>query len=296
MNENYARELMELHTLGVDGGYTQKDVQEVARALTGWTFNRQNGEFVFNPMIHDAGEKMILGQKFPAGHGEEEGEQVLDLVARAPATARFITTKLARHFVTTIRRRRSSIAARDKFSKTDGDIRETVRCIVTVAGVLQSLGVSRQGEDAVRGRGVGAARAQRAGGYDAAHGAGRRSARPADLRTSDARRLAGSRRRVDEHRRNPQSHQLWPESRSGSGSGARLAQLAAVRRRALAAPRAASGQRREVDARRAGLRRDATGVDERREPDAGERAGERCERYGGHGRHRSGDGEVGARR
>ena len=108
LNENYARELMELHTLGVDGGYTQKDVQEVARALTGWTFNRQTGEFVFNPMIHDAGEKLILGQKFPAGRGEEEGEQVLDLVARAPATARFITTKLARHFVS----RRSAEGAR----------------------------------------------------------------------------------------------------------------------------------------------------------------------------------------
>src|SRR4029078_5433910 len=79
INENYARELMELHTLGVDGGYTQKDVQEVARALTGWMFNRQTGEFVFNPAIHDAGEKMILGHKFPAGRGQEEGEEVLDL-------------------------------------------------------------------------------------------------------------------------------------------------------------------------------------------------------------------------
>src|SRR5207248_8395341 len=92
LNENYARELMELHTLGVDGGYTQKDVQEVARALTGWTFNRQSGEFVFNPNIHDAGEKLILGQKFPAGHGEDEGERVLDLLAKQPATARFVTT------------------------------------------------------------------------------------------------------------------------------------------------------------------------------------------------------------
>jgi len=131
LNENYARELMELHTLGVDGGYTQKDVQEVARALTGWTFNRQTGEFVFNPMIHDAGEKVILGQKFPAGRGEEEGEQVLDLVARAPATARFITTKLARHFVSDDPPSTLVDRCSDKFSKTDGDIRETVRCIVT---------------------------------------------------------------------------------------------------------------------------------------------------------------------
>ncbi len=69
LNENYARELMELHTLGVDGGYTQKDVQEVARALTGWTFNRQSGEFLFNPIIHDAGEKTILGQTVPRPDG-----------------------------------------------------------------------------------------------------------------------------------------------------------------------------------------------------------------------------------
>ena len=158
-NENYARELMELHTLGVDGGYTQKDVQEVARALTGWTFNRQTGEFVFNPAIHDAGEKTILGQKFPAGHGVEEGEEVLDLVARAPATARFITTKLARHFVSDDPPKALVDRCADTFSKTrrrhsrDGALHHHV------AGVLQSAGVSRQGEDAVRGGRVGAARA-----------------------------------------------------------------------------------------------------------------------------------------
>jgi uncharacterized protein (DUF1800 family) len=131
LNENYARELMELHTLGVDGGYTQKDVQEVARALTGWTFNRQTGEFVFNPSIHDAGEKTILGHKFPAGHGEEEGEQVLDLLARAPATAHFVTTKLARHFVSDDPPKALVDRCAKTFSKSDGDIRETVGCIVT---------------------------------------------------------------------------------------------------------------------------------------------------------------------
>src|SRR5207302_585183 len=94
LNENYARELMELHTLGVDGGYTQKDVIEVARALTGWTMNPRTGEFVFRPEMHDAGEKLVLGHRLPAGHGIEDGEQILDIVARHPATARFITTKL----------------------------------------------------------------------------------------------------------------------------------------------------------------------------------------------------------
>jgi len=131
LNENYARELMELHTLGVDGGYTQKDVQEVARALTGWTFNRQTGEFVFNPAIHDAGPKTILGKQFPAGHGEEEGEQVLDLIAREPATARFITTKLARYFVSDDPPPALVDRCANTFSKTDGDIRETVRCVIT---------------------------------------------------------------------------------------------------------------------------------------------------------------------
>jgi len=131
LNENYARELMELHTLGVDGGYTQKDVQEVARALTGWTFNRQSGEFVFNPNVHDAGEKTILGKRFPAGRGVEEGEEVLDMVARAPATARFISTKLARHFVSDDPPKALVDRCADMFSKTDGDIRETVRCVVT---------------------------------------------------------------------------------------------------------------------------------------------------------------------
>ena len=131
LNENYARELMELHTLGVDGGYTQKDVQEVARALTGWTFNRQTGEFQFNPNIHDAGAKTILGHKFASGRGVEEGEEVLDLVARAPATARFITTKLARHFVSDDPPKALVDRCAGTFSKSDGDIRETVKCIVT---------------------------------------------------------------------------------------------------------------------------------------------------------------------
>jgi len=131
LNENYARELMELHTLGVDGGYTQKDVQEVARALTGWTFQRQTGEFFFNPNIHDAGEKVILGQKFAAGHGEDEGERVLDIVARHPSTARFVTMKLARHFVSDEPPKSLVDRCAQTFTKTDGDIRETVHCVVT---------------------------------------------------------------------------------------------------------------------------------------------------------------------
>jgi uncharacterized protein (DUF1800 family) len=132
INENYARELMELHTLGVDGGYTQKDVQEVARALTGWTIALpRGGGFIFRAAAHDDGEKIILGRKFPAGRGQQEGEEVLDLVARHPATARFITTKLARHFISDDPPASVVDRCAAVFTKSDGDIRQTLRCVIT---------------------------------------------------------------------------------------------------------------------------------------------------------------------
>lgn len=133
LNENYARELMELHTLGVDGGYTQHDVIEVARALTGWTLNggARGGTFVFRPQVHDAGAKVILGKSFPAGKGMDEGEAVLDLLARHPSTAQFIATKLARRFVSDTPPPALVQRAAAEFTRTDGDIREVVRMIVT---------------------------------------------------------------------------------------------------------------------------------------------------------------------
>jgi len=132
LNENYARELMELHTLGVDGGYTQQDVIEVARALTGWTMNpRQGAEFVFRPAIHDAGEKVVLGHHLAAGRGIEDGEEVLDILARDPHTAHFIARKLAVRFVSDDPPPALVERAAQTFLRTDGDIRETVRTIVT---------------------------------------------------------------------------------------------------------------------------------------------------------------------
>jgi len=133
LNENYARELMELHTLGVDGGYTQHDVTEVARALTGWTIARgaNGGDFMFRPEQHDAAAKNILGKAFPEGRGVEEGEDVLDMLARSPATAKFIATKLARRFVNDTPPADLVARAADTFRRTDGDIRETMRTIVT---------------------------------------------------------------------------------------------------------------------------------------------------------------------
>jgi uncharacterized protein (DUF1800 family) len=134
LNENYARELLELHTLGVDGGYTQKDVIEIARALTGWTVPgaRQGADgFRFLPMLHDAGEKVVLGKRLPAGRGIEDGEDVLNIVAAHPATARFIAKKLALRFVSDSPPPALVDRAAATFARTRGDIREVVRSIVT---------------------------------------------------------------------------------------------------------------------------------------------------------------------
>jgi uncharacterized protein (DUF1800 family) len=131
LNENYARELMELHTLGVDGGYTQKDVQEVARCFTGWTIRQPRGEggFYFEPRIHDPGEKIVLGRRIPAGGGIDDGLTVLDLLAHHPSTARFISLKLARRFVSD--NPPSSIVnkAAEAFRRSDGDIPTILRAI-----------------------------------------------------------------------------------------------------------------------------------------------------------------------
>src|SRR5438477_3577108 len=99
INENYGRELMELHTLGVDGGYTQADVQEVARAFTGWGIDQRAGTFTFRAGSHDQAAKTVLGQRLPAGQGQKDGTDVPDILAKHSSTARFIATKLCRRFV-----------------------------------------------------------------------------------------------------------------------------------------------------------------------------------------------------
>src|ERR1044072_3041550 len=151
INENYARELMELHTLGVDGGYTQKDVQEVARCFTGWTIRAPRGAgiaaadgmngrrlemlrqyagtFRFNQAVHDDGEKIVLGQKIPAGGGVKDGLKVLEILAHHPATAKFVATKLVRHFVSDEPPAALVDRAAQTFLKTDGDIREVLKTI-----------------------------------------------------------------------------------------------------------------------------------------------------------------------
>jgi uncharacterized protein (DUF1800 family) len=131
LNENYGRELMELHTLGVDGGYTQNDVIEVARAFTGWTIDPRDGSFVFRPQLHDAGAKLVLGHRLAAGRGIEDGEDVLDILASSPATARFIARKLVVHFVSDSAPAALVERVAQTYLRTGGDIREMLRTIAT---------------------------------------------------------------------------------------------------------------------------------------------------------------------
>ncbi len=132
LNENYGRELLELHTLGVDGGYTQQDVIAVARALTGWTLAGadEGGGFVFRPEWHDAEPKTVLGHALPGGRGEADGEAVLDLLARHPSTARFIARKLCVRFVGDAPPPALVARAAATFRATDGDIAATLGTIL----------------------------------------------------------------------------------------------------------------------------------------------------------------------
>jgi uncharacterized protein (DUF1800 family) len=131
LNENYGRELMELHTLGVDGGYTQKDVTEVARCFTGWTIEkpRQNPEFKFDERLHDPDPKFVLGKKIHAG-GQKDAEEVIDLLARHPSTAKFISTKLARRFVSDNPPPELVEHMAKTFRSSDGDVRVVMKTMI----------------------------------------------------------------------------------------------------------------------------------------------------------------------
>lgn len=154
LNENYAREVMELHTLGVDGGYTQSDVTQAARVLTGWTIAPigdrgygsagknllekmdantlekrgfvHDGDFLFIPTRHDNGEKTILGKRFPANRGYEEGVELLSMLAHHPSTAKFISKKIATRFVNDSPPQSLVDKMASTFTKTDGDIKKVM--------------------------------------------------------------------------------------------------------------------------------------------------------------------------
>lgn len=132
-NENYARELLELHTLGVDGGYSLRDVQEVARCFTGWGVkagpDTWPGEFVFREAQHDPGPKVVLGRAIAGGLGRRDGEEVVDLVARHPATARNLARKLCRRFVADAEPQDLVAELAGVFERTDGDVRQVLAAL-----------------------------------------------------------------------------------------------------------------------------------------------------------------------
>ncbi len=142
-NLNYSRELMELHTIGVDGGYTEQDVMEVARCFTGWQFTPDGagslpGVFRFNASQHDNSAKRVLGHDIPAGGGINDGLTVLRILADHPATARFVSRKLARRFLGEGVPESVVRAAAARFTATDGDIREVMRCILAPQHMAQA--------------------------------------------------------------------------------------------------------------------------------------------------------------
>jgi uncharacterized protein (DUF1800 family) len=128
INENYAREIMELHTLGVDGGYTQKDVTELARVFTGWTIDRRTGQFVFRPFLHDRGAKSVLGVRLEGGI--DEGERMIHILAHHPATAHHIALQLAQRLVSDDPPKALVDRVAGVFLKSDGDLRATVKAVV----------------------------------------------------------------------------------------------------------------------------------------------------------------------
>lgn len=145
-NENYARELMELHTMGVHGGYTQEDVREAARCLSGWTFDTKRffamnqGESFFRPDWHDNGEKKVLGHLIPAGGGEQDLSRLVDIVCTHPSTARYIALKLCRRFVSYTPPESLLKQVSEEFTRTKGDIPSLLRIILNSEEFLASRG------------------------------------------------------------------------------------------------------------------------------------------------------------
>ncbi len=160
-NENYARELMELHTLGVGGGYTQRDVEEVARCFTGWTYEtrylKPRGKFRFDETRHDFGEKKVLGQRIPAGGGMEDGLRVIEILAAHTSAAKFVTRKLCKYFVGTDDGPAQRAAER-AYQDSKGDLRAVTAAIVKSPEMLEGAPIVKRPFDYVVSalRGLGA--------------------------------------------------------------------------------------------------------------------------------------------
>lgn len=142
-NENYARELLELHTLGVHGGYTQRDVYEAARALTGWRVRKglMKGSVYFDPSEHDHGSKTLLGHVIVADQNEKDLDDVIDIVCRHPSTAKHIASKLVRRFVSEEPNDALIAKTADAFTSSDGDIRQTIKVVFTSPEFNASAGM-----------------------------------------------------------------------------------------------------------------------------------------------------------
>lgn len=151
-NENYARELLELHTMGVDGGYTQRDIQEIARCFTGWTledrFLRRKGTFRFDPDIHDDGPKEVLGHSIPAGGGQRDGDRVLDIVTQHPATGRYLAKKLALYMLGR-RHERIETEVAEAFLTSRGDVRSMLRPLLTEEALADAQPILKRPLDLV---------------------------------------------------------------------------------------------------------------------------------------------------
>ncbi len=141
-NENYARELLELHTMGVDGGYTQADVTNVARCLTGYQLNKRasRDQVQFVSELHDDGDKLVLGKKIPAGGGAKDLDSVIEIVCNHPSTARYIAKKLVRHFVADEPPASLVKAVAADFTRTGGDIKSMLQTIFTSSEFEQNAG------------------------------------------------------------------------------------------------------------------------------------------------------------
>lgn len=131
LNENLAREILELHTLGVGGGYTQADVIALAKIITGWGLDREQGTFAFNDRLHEPGSKTLLGVKFDEG-GVSEGERALRMLAAHPATARHVATKLARHFIADDPPADAIARLSDIFLRSGGDLKALALALVDI--------------------------------------------------------------------------------------------------------------------------------------------------------------------
>ncbi len=185
LNENYGRELMELHTLGVNGGYTQKDVTEVAKVFTGWTIDRpyRGGGYIFDARRHQPGPKTVLGQTIPES-GELEGMTVLHMLATSPQTAHFIAQELAVRFVADVPSTTLVDRMAATFLSTNGDIKEVLRTMYKSPEFWSKDVYPRQGEDAVGVCALGHPRQRRADAFADPAGDRPRASRPAGLRRS----------------------------------------------------------------------------------------------------------------